>query len=203
MRQVVDGRAVDHAAASTSQMSRFETEVLTQPKALTAATTMNRSTGTLIPRRPFRATHPGRTRMFFRRSPKQPTRSRIWRRALSRQGCPTEIPEGRHFHDLFLRWLPFNVRALRSPNIERVTPTLTATFACPAYIAIESVRWHRHRRQAWNSLLEPVSHSDSMKRPCIRIQFIHHTSSCDAQAPSVQAGIRDCRDLGRARPVRR
>jgi hypothetical protein len=31
MRQVVGGRATEHAAASTSQMARFETEVLTQP----------------------------------------------------------------------------------------------------------------------------------------------------------------------------
>lgn len=31
MRQVVGGRAIDHAAASTSQMGRFETEVLTLP----------------------------------------------------------------------------------------------------------------------------------------------------------------------------
>ena len=29
MRQVIGGRSVDHAAASTSQMARFETEVLT------------------------------------------------------------------------------------------------------------------------------------------------------------------------------
>ena len=36
MRQVVGGRAVDRAAASTSQMARFETEVLTQPQSLTA-----------------------------------------------------------------------------------------------------------------------------------------------------------------------
>ena len=36
MRQVVGGRAVDRAAASTSQMARFETEVLTQPQNLTA-----------------------------------------------------------------------------------------------------------------------------------------------------------------------
>lgn len=36
MRQVVGGRAVDHAAASTSQMARFETEVLTQPRNLAA-----------------------------------------------------------------------------------------------------------------------------------------------------------------------
>jgi hypothetical protein len=31
MRQVVGGRATERTAASTSQMSRFETEVLTQP----------------------------------------------------------------------------------------------------------------------------------------------------------------------------
>jgi hypothetical protein len=36
MRQVVGGRAVDHRAASTSQMARFETKVLTQPRNLTA-----------------------------------------------------------------------------------------------------------------------------------------------------------------------
>ena len=36
MRQVVGGRAVGHTAASTSQMARFETEVLTQPKNLSA-----------------------------------------------------------------------------------------------------------------------------------------------------------------------
>jgi len=34
MRQVVGGRAVEHQAASTSQMGRFETEVLTQPEHL-------------------------------------------------------------------------------------------------------------------------------------------------------------------------
>ncbi len=34
MRQVVGGRAKDHTAASTSQMGRFETEVLTQPSNL-------------------------------------------------------------------------------------------------------------------------------------------------------------------------
>ena len=32
MRQVVGGRATERTAASTSQMGRFETEVLTQPK---------------------------------------------------------------------------------------------------------------------------------------------------------------------------
>src|ERR1039457_3334533 len=36
MRQVLGGRATEHAAASTSQMSRFETEVLTQPRNLAA-----------------------------------------------------------------------------------------------------------------------------------------------------------------------
>ena len=36
MRQVVGGRAVDRRAASTSQMARFETEVLTQPQNLSA-----------------------------------------------------------------------------------------------------------------------------------------------------------------------
>jgi hypothetical protein len=36
MRYVVGGRAKDNQAASTSQMGRFETEVLTQPKNLTA-----------------------------------------------------------------------------------------------------------------------------------------------------------------------
>ena len=36
MRQVVGERAVDRAAASTSQMARFETEVLTQPQNLSA-----------------------------------------------------------------------------------------------------------------------------------------------------------------------
>jgi hypothetical protein len=36
MRQVVGGRATEHAAASTSQMARFETEVLTQPRNLAA-----------------------------------------------------------------------------------------------------------------------------------------------------------------------
>jgi len=34
MRQVVGGRATEHTAASTSQMGRFETEVLTQPRNL-------------------------------------------------------------------------------------------------------------------------------------------------------------------------
>jgi len=34
MRQVVGGRAAEHSAASTSEMGRFETEILTQPKNL-------------------------------------------------------------------------------------------------------------------------------------------------------------------------
>jgi hypothetical protein len=38
MRQVVGGRATEHTAASTSQMGRFETEVLTQPKNLNVLT---------------------------------------------------------------------------------------------------------------------------------------------------------------------
>jgi len=36
MRQVVGGRAIERGAASTSQMGRFETEVLTQPRNLAA-----------------------------------------------------------------------------------------------------------------------------------------------------------------------
>jgi hypothetical protein len=36
MRHVVGGRATEHTAASTSQMGRFETEVLTQPGNLKA-----------------------------------------------------------------------------------------------------------------------------------------------------------------------
>jgi len=36
VRQVVGGRATEHTAASTSQMGRFETEVLTQRRNLTA-----------------------------------------------------------------------------------------------------------------------------------------------------------------------
>ena len=40
MRQIVGGRAVDRRAASTSQMARFETEVLTQPKNLSALMAM-------------------------------------------------------------------------------------------------------------------------------------------------------------------
>src|SRR5277367_3976306 len=38
MRQIVGGRATEHTAASTSQMGRFETEVLTQPSNLKALT---------------------------------------------------------------------------------------------------------------------------------------------------------------------
>lgn len=34
MRHVAGGRAIERAAASTSVMSRFETEILTQPKNL-------------------------------------------------------------------------------------------------------------------------------------------------------------------------
>lgn len=41
MRQVVGGRATDHTAASTSQMGRFETEVLTEPKNLKALTELS------------------------------------------------------------------------------------------------------------------------------------------------------------------
>ena len=41
MRQVVGGRASDHQAASTSQMSRFETEVLTQPRNLAELTRLS------------------------------------------------------------------------------------------------------------------------------------------------------------------
>ena len=41
MRQVVGGRATEHTAASTSQMGRFETEVLTQPKNLIALTKLS------------------------------------------------------------------------------------------------------------------------------------------------------------------
>jgi hypothetical protein len=36
MKQVVGGRATEHAAASTSQMARFETEVLTKHRNLAA-----------------------------------------------------------------------------------------------------------------------------------------------------------------------
>lgn len=43
MRQVVGGRATEHTAASTSQMGRFETEVLTQPKNLKALTKLSGS----------------------------------------------------------------------------------------------------------------------------------------------------------------
>ena len=41
MRQVVGGRASEHQAASTSQMSRFETEVLTQPRNLAELTRLS------------------------------------------------------------------------------------------------------------------------------------------------------------------
>src|SRR5271155_1232377 len=41
MRHVVGGRATEHAAASTSQMGRFETEVLTQPGNLKALTKLS------------------------------------------------------------------------------------------------------------------------------------------------------------------
>jgi hypothetical protein len=41
MRQAVGGRATEHTAASTSQMGRFETEVLTQPKNLKALTRLS------------------------------------------------------------------------------------------------------------------------------------------------------------------
>jgi hypothetical protein len=41
MRFVVGGRASEHNAASTSQMSRFETEVLTQPENLAALTNLS------------------------------------------------------------------------------------------------------------------------------------------------------------------
>jgi hypothetical protein len=41
MRYVVGGRARDNQAASTSQMGRFETAVLTQPKNLTALTSLS------------------------------------------------------------------------------------------------------------------------------------------------------------------
>jgi len=41
MRQVVGGRATEHTAASTSQMGRFETEVLTQPGNLKALTKLS------------------------------------------------------------------------------------------------------------------------------------------------------------------
>lgn len=43
MRQVVGGRATEHTGASTSQMGRFETEVLTQPKNLKALTKLSGS----------------------------------------------------------------------------------------------------------------------------------------------------------------
>jgi hypothetical protein len=41
MRHVVGGRATEHTAASTSQMGRFETEVLTQPGNLTELTKLS------------------------------------------------------------------------------------------------------------------------------------------------------------------
>lgn len=41
MRQIVGGRAVDHQAASASQMGRFETEVLATPENLTALADMS------------------------------------------------------------------------------------------------------------------------------------------------------------------
>ena len=41
MRQVVGGRASEHQAASTSQMGRFETEVLTQPRTLAELTRLS------------------------------------------------------------------------------------------------------------------------------------------------------------------
>ena len=41
MRQIVGGRAMEHTAASTSQMGRFETEVLTQPSNLKALTKLS------------------------------------------------------------------------------------------------------------------------------------------------------------------
>ncbi|HUS96753.1 MAG TPA: IS1380 family transposase [Hyphomicrobiaceae bacterium] len=41
IRQIVGGRAVDHQAASASQIGRFETEVLTAPGNLTALTDMS------------------------------------------------------------------------------------------------------------------------------------------------------------------
>ena len=41
MRQVVGGRATEHTAASTSQMGRFETEVLTQPGNLKVLTKLS------------------------------------------------------------------------------------------------------------------------------------------------------------------
>ncbi len=47
MRQVVGGRATEHTAASTSQMGRFETEVLTQPRNLNVLTKLS---GTWIDR---------------------------------------------------------------------------------------------------------------------------------------------------------
>ena len=55
MRHVVGGRAKDRNAASTSQMSRFETEVLTQPKNLSALMDMpGRWIDTVRQRKPIR-----------------------------------------------------------------------------------------------------------------------------------------------------
>jgi hypothetical protein len=42
MRQVVGGRAIDHAAASISQVGRFETEILTLPENRTALMNLSR-----------------------------------------------------------------------------------------------------------------------------------------------------------------
>jgi hypothetical protein len=47
MRHVVGGRATERTAASTSQMGRFETEVLTQPGNLTALTKLSGTAGKL------------------------------------------------------------------------------------------------------------------------------------------------------------
>jgi hypothetical protein len=41
MRQVVGGRAAERTAASTSEMGRFETEVLTQPRNLAVLTNLS------------------------------------------------------------------------------------------------------------------------------------------------------------------
>ncbi len=55
MRHVVGGRAKSRAAASTSQMGRFETEVLTQPKNLSALMDMpGRWIDTVRQRKPIR-----------------------------------------------------------------------------------------------------------------------------------------------------
>ena len=60
MRQLVGGRAKEHTAASTSQMGRFETEVLTQQSNLNALTDrigqMDRHVAAAQARRPD---HPG------------------------------------------------------------------------------------------------------------------------------------------------